>query len=349
LDELAFCATANQEEGTLDVMGTSYRFYLGLVVLGVFVGCGDKQTTSSALAPSPTPAQTAALSSGASIGGTVQGPNTPQAVRPLALSGVRVSVIGTSVSTLTDANGHFALTGIAHGPVTLSFQGSGINATLAIGTVADGQQITITVTVSASTATLDSEQDNSGNVDVEGVIAGLSGVCPTLTFTVGGRTIRTETTTTFDAAPCSSLRNGDHAEVHGTLQPGGSVLATHVEVTLPDDDQVEAEGTVSGLKGSCPTVTFTLGGKTFTTSTATKFDGVSCASLTNGITAQAQGTLQSSGSVLASEVESEGEGGGSGGGNGDHGGDGSGNGGGDGNSGGGHGDNGGDANRLRRR
>jgi hypothetical protein len=366
-------------------------------ILLVLAACGDNHASSGMTGPSSVAAPGAPTLSTTSVAGTVHGPNTAQAVRASSLSGLRVGVVGTSLFTLTDANGHFNLTGIAQGPVTLSFQGTGVNAVLAIGTLAAGQQITVSITVTGGSATLDSEQDDSGTIDLEGAISGLSGACPVLRFMLGGRTVRTSASTEFDAAPCPNLLSGDHAEVHGLLQSDGSVLATKVEVdqgqhstelngvisgrsgTCPsltftinattvmttnatqfdstpcsgvmngnradvkgtllangavlalhveatqqgDDHQVEAEGSVSSLSGKCPTLTFSLDGKTFKTTAATKFDGVACNGLANGMMAAAEGVLQGDGSVLASQVESNSEGGGSddGGGSGNNGGD----------------------------
>jgi hypothetical protein len=69
-------------------------------------------------------------------------------------AGVTVSVVGMSVSTTTDSFGHFVLTGLPAGMVTLRFEGPGIDATLEISGLAAGQTLTISVQASGNRATL---------------------------------------------------------------------------------------------------------------------------------------------------------------------------------------------------
>ena len=197
------------------------------------------------------------------------------------------------------------LRGVPPGNVTLLFAGSGVNAGLPLGAVADGQQITISVTVSDSNATLDSSQAASGSqMEIEGVIGGLSGACPTLAFTISGKTIKTNASTRFDGAPCPNVLSGDRAEVGGIVQSDGTVLATKVEVNKGDQDkEAELKGTISGLSGACPAVTFSLGGKVVKTNAATRFNDGACARLANGMQAEAEGTIQGDGSLLATKVQ----------------------------------------------
>ena len=70
-------------------------------------------------------------------------------------AGITVSVTGKNLSTVTDSTGHFVLTGVPEGTVTLRFQGSGVDATLEISGLVAGQTLTLSVHVSGSTATLD--------------------------------------------------------------------------------------------------------------------------------------------------------------------------------------------------
>ena len=97
----------------------------------------------------------------ATIEGTVN-PGTAAAgpdARALAAASngatITVSVVGTGLSTTTDASGSFVITGVPSGSVTLRFQGSGIDATLQISGIEAGQTLTITVRVSGSSAVLD--------------------------------------------------------------------------------------------------------------------------------------------------------------------------------------------------
>jgi len=139
-------------------------------------------------------------------------------------------------------------------------------------------------------------------VELEGTVSGLTGSCPTLTFTVKGTTVKTSAATRFEDGSCTGVRNGAKVEVKGTRQSDGSVLASKVEV---EDDEVELEGTVSGLTGSCPTLTFTVKGTTVKTSAATRFEDGICTGVRNTVKVEVKGTRQSDGSVLASKVEVE--------------------------------------------
>ena len=63
---------------------------------------------------------------------------------------------------------------------------------------------------------------------VSGAVAGLSGTCPALAFTVNGTAIATSTETRFDRGGCSAVANGVTVKVDGLKQQDGSVLARHV-------------------------------------------------------------------------------------------------------------------------
>ena len=73
-------------------------------------------------------------------------------------AGITITVMETGASTTTDSSGHFILTSLPGGTITLHFQGKGIDATLTLSGLVDGQTLTITVTLSGSHADLDQEQ-----------------------------------------------------------------------------------------------------------------------------------------------------------------------------------------------
>jgi len=58
--------------------------------------------------------------------------------------------------------------------------------------------------------------------------AGLSGACPSITFSVSGSTVSTSASTRFDDA-CGSLKNGERVEVRGIRQTNNVVAASRVE------------------------------------------------------------------------------------------------------------------------
>ena len=67
-----------------------------------------------------------------------------------------------------------------------------------------------------------------GEFEMTGTLAGRSGVCPTLAFSVSGYAITTTGATTF-VPSCGALNNGTQVEVKGIVQLDGSVVATRVE------------------------------------------------------------------------------------------------------------------------
>lgn len=96
------------------------------------------------------------------------------------------------------------------------------------------------------------------------------------------------------------------------VRNGTTVTATRVNIEdetpgtgtgVETGEDLELTGTLAALpSGTCPAVTFTLGSTTVTTSSATRFDDLTCASLAIGLTLRVEGVRQANGSVLASEV-----------------------------------------------
>jgi hypothetical protein len=96
--------------------------------------------------------------------------------------------------------------------------------------------------------------------------------------------------TPVPGASCSSVTNGTEVAADGTRQSDGGLLADHVielpsggltpplgspssgapPIAAPTDDRV-AHGTVSGLGGTCPSLTFTLGDTVIVTNASTRF------------------------------------------------------------------------------
>lgn len=159
--------------------------------------------------------------------------------------------------------------------------------------------------VYAERVNFDEDDDDADEFEAEGAIAGLSGACPSITFTLAGRTFRTNASTEFKGGACSAIANGDTVEAEGTVQTDGAVLAKKVEIEDDDDDanEWEARGAISGLAGACPAITFTLNGKTVRANSSTRFDDITCAAIANGTTLKVDGTLQTDGSVLAKKIK----------------------------------------------
>lgn len=149
--------------------------------------------------------------------------------------------------------------------------------------------------------------------EVSGLVSGLAGVCPALTFTVGTRTVKTDGATYFRDGGCKDLLSGDRVEVKGTIGSDGVLTASVVtnedgeDDEDDDDDEVagsgKVEGTVSSKAGACPAITFMLGTTKVVTSASTKFDGIACAAVLDGRRIEVRGTRQSNSDLLATKVE----------------------------------------------
>jgi len=66
-------------------------------------------------------------------------------------------------------------------------------------------------------------------VSLTGTVSAITGSCPTLRFSAGGRTIVTDQDTTYTRAKCNDLSNGDSIAIAGTIQTDGTVLADKLE------------------------------------------------------------------------------------------------------------------------
>jgi hypothetical protein len=154
------------------------------------------------------------------------------------------------------------------------------------------------------TDTTPGPQDSSASI--EGTLTAIGGTRPTLTLTVAGITVRTDGTTVVqrrgDTQDLSVLRTGMTIHVVGDRRADGSIDARRLQIK--DDATggvVEIEGSVGGLKGACPAVTFGVNGYDIATTAATTFTPA-CADLKNGNKVRVQGERQADGTVRATTV-----------------------------------------------
>ncbi|HEY5985908.1 MAG TPA: hypothetical protein VIV12_05905, partial [Streptosporangiaceae bacterium] len=105
--------------------------------------------TSSATSPtSPWSASRGATIQGTVVTGAAASSASASSVHELSSGpGIKVTIVGTGLSTMTDASGRFVLSGVPTGKVVVRFEGPGVDARLEISGLADGQTITITVQV----------------------------------------------------------------------------------------------------------------------------------------------------------------------------------------------------------
>jgi hypothetical protein len=149
-------------------------------------------------------------------------------------------------------------------------------------------------------------QDSSASI--QGVLTAIAGTKPSLTLTVGGTIVRTSSSTDVqrrgDVQTLDTLKVGQTLHVVGNRRSDGSIDARQIKI---DDDQTggefEIEGSLGGLKGSCPALTFGVNGFSITTNSATVFEGATCAALKSGDKVTVKGIKQADGSVLATRVK----------------------------------------------
>lgn len=145
------------------------------------------------------------------------------------------------------------------------------------------------------------------------ITAGATGGNGTLTVSTTGTCAWTATgspewiqlTTTGGTGPgavgYTIAPNATASERRGTITVAGTTLSvTQAGVEL---QAITLGGTVSGLAGTCPAVTFTIEGRTVTTSGSTTFKRGNCAKLTDGDTVGVRGLLTLEGTVNATEVD----------------------------------------------
>jgi hypothetical protein len=81
-------------------------------------------------------------------------------------------------------------------------------------------------------------------VTLEGRVSDATGTCPSRTFTVDRRTVRTTSETKITGGNCSELKNKAKVEVRGVAS-GGVVMASSVTIAEKagkDDDEENGSG-----------------------------------------------------------------------------------------------------------
>jgi hypothetical protein len=175
-----------------------------------------------------------------------------------------------------------------------------VSTTLLASTLACGrrdvQVISSTTTPSAVPANSTPSVNPNQLVQLQGLVTGVSGACPALSFTVSRTTVSTTSSTNVDGG-CDKIVNGATVALSGTRQSNGSVVASHVEIR-----QVEVAGSIAALQGTCPVVSFSFGSTAVSTTANTTFSGTTCSHLANGQSASVDGYLQSNAAITATRV-----------------------------------------------
>jgi len=149
--------------------------------------------------------------------------------REAQLEGAIVSIDAahTSFVVRTTTVNVLAATTIRHGHTMLAF------ADLKVGDQVHVKGATNGAAIDAREVNVQNEGlDDTDRGEAEGVVAGLAGTCPAITFTIGASNtkVATNDTTSFGRSVCTDVVNGADVEVRGTVQTDGSILATRVSV-----------------------------------------------------------------------------------------------------------------------
>ena len=166
------------------------------------------------------------------------------------------------------------------------------------------------------------DDDDEDEDEFVGRITSITGSQPNLTLIVGGRTVRTSSSTIVRrrgnvvGLGFLALQQEVEVEGRGAAAATGTIEASKITVEdeADDDDdddddegEVEVTGNVSGLSSvaSCPSVSFTVSGTSFTTNSSTEFRSA-CTGLRNGDRVEVKGRRTSAtGPVTATRVKRE--------------------------------------------
>jgi hypothetical protein len=207
-------------------------------------------------------------------------------------------------------------------------------STLAVACGSNRDALTAPTSLEAKTT----QNDRGGNppagspaLEANGQVAGLSGACPSLRFTVGTRLVTTSAATIFADGQCVDVVAGRSVEVTGVAQ-GDALAATRVDVrgVAADDpandpphdagddhgtdgsthdgagnhdaDQTEVRGIVAARAGACPALSFTIGSTPVQTNASTDFHDIACGAVANGVAVEARGAVRN-GVFIATRVE----------------------------------------------
>lgn len=166
-----------------------------------------------------------------------------------------------------------------------------------------GSASSSSASIDLNTATVPGTVGAGSDKPVVGTVGQSSGACPDLTFVLAGVTIHLSSTTRFESGACSDVKDGVRAGAIGTKNADGSINAVRVKIAPALPPLTHVEGTISGLGGTCPALTFTLSGTTVHTTDKTRFEGGTCADVKEGGRAGAAGPKDAGGAITAEHVK----------------------------------------------
>lgn len=252
-----------------------------VVILAVFAtACGGGSGAPTAPSDS-TRTSGSSSGAGAMITGTVQGGTVSAltgASNGAALTGVTVTVVGTSISSTVDAGGRFTLMNVPTGTVQLQLTGGGTNATVTLSGVVAQQTVDVVVAVSGASASVESDvRSGAGEAELEGRVESLPPTMPALTFKAAGRSVKTDSSTRFvdgsQTRTFSDLQIGMRIHARGSLA-GDTFTATLVELQNSNTAiPVEVNGIIDTLTGNASAFQFKIGSRVIKGDAQTAFFG----------------------------------------------------------------------------
>jgi hypothetical protein len=154
------------------------------------------------------------------------------------------------------------------------------------------------------------EEDEASNesASIEGILASISGTGDELTLVVGTTTVLTNGDTRVrrrgDVQELAVLREGMRLHVVGTRQADGSIVARMLQIKGDAAGQdVQIQGSMGGVKGSCAALQFSVNGFKVQTDGSTVFvPDCSATAYKSGTKVTVDGIAQADGSILATAV-----------------------------------------------
>jgi lipopolysaccharide export system protein LptA len=164
-------------------------------------------------------------------------------VSAASTGGIKVTVVGTSLATTTEDDGFFEIGGIVSGTATLKFTAPGIDATLTVAGLVDGQILTVHVQCTSNKAEVVAPPKE---ITFSGQVMDVSSDGTWLK--VDSREVTTSKRTTFDkfGTPVkpSEISVGWKVQVSGTVGKRNVVAATSI-IVVSNTGKVEP-GEVDG-------------------------------------------------------------------------------------------------------
>ena len=155
----------------------------------------------------------------------------------------------------------------------------------------------------------DDDGDQDSSASIEGRLNSIGGGIPTLLLDVGGTMVRTNSSTEVqrkgDVQPLTVLQIGMTLHVVGDRQPDASIIARKLQIKGDEPGRLfEIEGSMGGVQGSCPSLTFGVNGYDIVTDSGTSFSPA-CALLKSGDKVKVNGVVLAGGRVRATSVQKQ--------------------------------------------